>query len=135
MKKHIYIVITVLIGSLILLSMHDLPEDLQDKWEVPAKYEKMKNPHAGVADSENIGRILYAKHCKSCHGTKGKGDGTKAKGLKTPIRDFTGSEFKSQSDGSLYYKTYVGRDEMPSFIKRIPDEEEQWLLINYIKNM
>ncbi|MBT8321654.1 MAG: c-type cytochrome [Eudoraea sp.] len=115
--------------------MSGLPDDIQDKWVVPAKYEKMKNPYAGVNDADNLGRILYIKHCRSCHGSKGKGDGTKAKGLETAIRDFSGAEFKKQSDGSMYYKTFIGRDEMPSFIKKIPDEEEQWMIINYVKSL
>lgn len=29
-----------------------------------------------------IGKSLYGKHCKSCHGSKGYGDGTKDKEMK-----------------------------------------------------
>ncbi|MBT8270365.1 MAG: cytochrome c, partial [Bacteroidia bacterium] len=105
MKKQYYIMAAIIIGCFVFLSMSGLPDDIQDKWVVPAKYEKMKNPYAGVNDADNLGRILYIKHCRSCHGSKGKGDGTKAKGLETAIRDFSGAEFKKQSDGSMYYKT------------------------------
>jgi len=118
-----------------MLSMTLIKSNLQDPWEVPAKYEKMVNPYADAADDERIGRVLYSKHCKSCHGTKGKGDGTKAKSLDTPAGDFTDASFKNQTDGSLYYKTFIGRDDMPSFKKKIADEEEQWLVINYIKGL
>jgi len=78
--------------------------ELQQKkpWEVPAKYQKMENPYAKAADDENIGRILYSKHCKSCHGTKGKGDGNKAESIDTPIPDLTEASFKKQTDGDLY---------------------------------
>jgi mono/diheme cytochrome c family protein len=102
---------------------------------VPAKYEKMKNPFLNATDTENIGRILYAQHCKSCHGSKGKGDGKKAASIDTPIGDFTDDSFKNQTDGALYYKTYFGRDDMPSFDKKITAEEDKWLVINYIKNL
>jgi len=49
--------------------------------------------------------------------------------------DFSSAEFKAQTDGAMYYKTYIGRDEMPAFKNKISDKEDQWLLINYIKNM
>jgi len=135
MKKQVLLITGVFLGSFILLSMTSLISNEQEKWEVPSKYQKMVNPYAGVSDTDKIGRILYAKHCKSCHGSKGKGDGTKAKSLDTTVGDFTDASFKSQKDGSLYYKSFIGRDEMPSFIKKIPDEEEQWLVINYIKGL
>jgi len=135
MRKQILLITAVFVGSFILLSMTMIKSNQQDPWDVPAKYEKMKNPYVSASDEDKIGRILYAKHCKSCHGSKGKGDGTKAKSLDTPVGDFTDASFKSQKDGSLYYKSFIGRDEMPSFIKKIPDEEEQWLVINYIKGL
>jgi hypothetical protein len=49
--------------------------------------------------------------------------------------DFTDDSFKNQTDGALYYKTYFGRDDMPSFDKKITAEEDKWLVINYIKNL
>jgi len=135
MKNKWLFIITVFITSWTLLAM-TLKESLrQDPWVVPAKYEKMKNPFLNATDTENIGRILYAQHCKSCHGSKGKGDGKKAASIDTPIGDFTDDSFKNQTDGALYYKTYFGRDDMPSFDKKITAEEDKWLVINYIKNL
>jgi mono/diheme cytochrome c family protein len=134
MKKQLIILSTIIIGSFTLLSLTS-NELFQELWKVPAKYTKMKNPQLNNVDSENIGRLLYMKHCKSCHGTKGKGDGKKAKSLDTKTPDLTTPEFKIQTDGDLYYKTFVGRDDMPSFKKKISDSEEQWLVINYIKKL
>lgn len=135
MKKNYIYSIVILLGSVTLLSMTFIKEGQKEPWEAPAKYQKMENPYAGVADEENIGRILYSKHCKSCHGTKGKGDGSKAASVDTPMGDFTNPAFGKQSDGSLYYKTYFGRDDMPSFSKKITDEEEKWQLINYVRTL
>jgi mono/diheme cytochrome c family protein len=135
MKKQVFIIPALIIGSFILFSMTSLKNTVQEPWEVPAKYQKLENPFVSDADAENIGRELYSKHCKSCHGTKGKGDGPKAEGLDTPIGDFTSSDFKNQTDGSLYYKTVFGRDDMPSFEKKIPDEQDRWLIVNYLKNL
>ena len=134
MKKQFLIVSTIVIASFALLSMTINKFEQQEPWEVPSKYQKMENPFAEASDDENIGRLLYTKHCKSCHGTKGKGDGKKAETVDTPVGDFSEDSFKEQTDGSLYYKTFFGRDDMPSFKKKILDENDQWMIINYIKN-
>jgi len=135
MKKQVLLISCLLIGSFLLISM-TLNELQQTKpWEVPAKYQKMENPYAKATDDDNIGRILYSKHCKSCHGSKGKGDGNKAESIDTPIPDLTEASFKKQTDGALYYKTFTGRDDMPGFDKKISSGEDQWLLINYIKSL
>ena len=135
MKKQLFIISAVLIGSLALLSMTSLTSLTQDPWEVPAKYEKMENPFASDADAESVGRMLFSKHCKSCHGSKGLGDGSKAETVDTEMPDISTDAFKAQSDGAIYYKTFIGRDDMPSFEKKISDEKEQWLLVNYVKNL
>ena len=133
MKKQLFIISAVLLGSFVLISMTVLKSSLQEPWKAPAKYEKMANPYADTADDGNIGKMLYMKHCKSCHGSKGHGDGPKSDSVDTEIGDFTDAAFKDQSDGSLYYKTFIGRDDMPSFQKKITDKEDQWMVINYIK--
>ena len=132
MKKQVIFAGCLLVAGMMLMSFTNTLTMSED-WEVPAKYEKMTNPMADDADSGNMGKMLYAKHCKSCHGSKGAGDGTKAESLDTEIRDFAGDDFKNQSDGAIYYKTVIGRDEMPSFEKKLASEEDRWLLVNYIK--
>jgi mono/diheme cytochrome c family protein len=135
MKKQIFIISLLLIGCFALVSMNVNNSNLQDPWEVPDKYEKMENPYAGDADADNIGRALYSKHCKSCHGSKGKGDGTKADTIDTEMGDFTDGSLTDQSDGALYFKTYMGRDDMPGFKKKISDEKDQWMVINYLRKL
>ena len=107
----------------------------QDDWIVPGLYKNMKNPYAGVEDEDDIGKDLYSVHCRSCHGKSGLGDGSKAFELDSDVKDFTANSFKSQSDGSVYFKIIMGRNEMPSFDKKINSEEDRWLLVNYIKSL
>src|SRR4029079_16862096 len=95
-------------------------------WPVPDNYKSMKNPVASNAASIAEGKTLYATHCKSCHGTKGLGDGSKAAQLKTEPGDFSTAEFHAQSDGAIFYKTSEGRDDMPNFKKKIPDADDRW---------
>jgi mono/diheme cytochrome c family protein len=102
-------------------------------WDVPAKNKTVKNPVKSSAESIASGKALYAKHCKSCHGAKGLGDGPKASGLKTLSGDFSSAAFQSMSDGELFYKTSVGRDEMPAYDKKIPDADDIWAIVNFMR--
>lgn len=104
-----------------------------DPWPVPDKYKKMQNPVKSDAESLKTGKTLWVKHCQSCHGKSGAGDGSKAGQLKTDPGNFTKAEFHKQSDGSMYYKTLEGRDDMPSFKKKIADNEEIWSVVNYMR--
>ena len=106
------------------------------EWVVPESAKKVKNP-TDVLDKENlaIGRSLYSKYCQSCHGKEGYGDGPKAKEMKGDMGDFSSEEFQSQTDGALFYKITTGRDDMPNFDKKIVDEEDRWLIVNYIRTL
>lgn len=119
----------------ILIATAFTPRQQGDPWVVPDKYKKMKNPVKADAESISAGKALYNKHCKSCHGSKGLGDGTKAAQLKTKCGDFSSADFQSQSDGALFYKTNEGRDDMPSFKKKIPDEVDTWNVVNYLRTL
>jgi len=116
------------------LMFYSLSGFVQDEWVVPDKYVNMKNP-TNPKDDIAIGKSLYDKHCKSCHGKEGYGDGPKAEGLKGDLGDFSTEEYQSQSDGALYYKTTVGRGDMPEFSKKIPDDEDRWLVVNYMRTL
>jgi mono/diheme cytochrome c family protein len=102
-------------------------------WPVPEKNAKTANPIKSDAESLKTGKEVWAKHCQSCHGKMGKGDGSKAAQLKTALSDFTSSEVQKQSDGMLFYKSSEGRDDMPSFKKKIPDADELWAVVNYMR--
>jgi mono/diheme cytochrome c family protein len=122
----------------LFLTAFVLPQDKKKggPWTIPDKYKTMKNPYAGQKDLVNVGKLLYAKNCKSCHGTTGKGDGPRAAGLTTHPGDFSNATWqKDNTDGDLYYMAIMGRDEMPNFEKKITDEQDRWALIMYIRTL
>lgn len=122
--KKLFLLIPVMF--LFLMATGFTPEkSVTDGWDIPTKYEKMKNPYQGDKAIIPAGKMLYAKHCKSCHGSKGLGDGPKAKQLKSDCGDFSSEKFQSLNDGTLYYMSFVGKDEMPNFEKKITDEEDR----------
>ncbi len=125
--------ILTIIG-IISLSLYSFTSFVQEEWKVPTKYETMKNPIDAKTDAK-IGKSLYSKHCKSCHGAEGYGDGPKADEMNGDLGDFSSEEFQAQSDGALYYKTTIGRDDMPEFTKKMPDDEDRWLIVNYMRTL
>lgn len=103
---------------------------------VPDKYKTMKNPNK-PGDSKVItnGQKLWTTHCKTCHGANGLGDGPRAASLKGDPGNLADAGLQAQADGILYYKSFVGRDEMPNFEKIILLEKDRWDLISYIRTL
>jgi mono/diheme cytochrome c family protein len=128
--KLVFSILGIMIFSLVIFSFEDGGKG--KPWDIPAKYKKMKNPTTANAENLKIGKQLYDKHCASCHGKKGLGDGVKAKKLDTEMPDITTKTYKAQADGVKYYQSFIGRDDMPNFEKKIPDEEDRWFIINYM---
>ena len=136
MKKKIFKTIALLsVGTFLFTVMTGFSFFQNKPWAIPDNYQKMKNPVGSNAESIAEGKTLYSTHCKSCHGAKGLGDGSKAAQLKTEPGDFSKADFQAQSDGALFYKTSEGRNDMPSFKKKIPDADERWSIVNYMRTL
>ena len=132
--KNIKTTILLAVIAVVSLALYSFTYEVQEEWVVPEEYEKMKNPTDPSVDLD-IGKSLYNKHCKSCHGKEGYGDGPKADEVEGDLGDFSSEEFHAQSDGAIFYKSYIGRYDMPNYEKKIPDEEDMWLVVNYMRTM
>ena len=132
MKKNL----TMLIAGFFVVALFafNVQSGDQKPWPVPDAAKSKANPLKGDAASVVTGKSLYNQHCKSCHGAKGKGDGTKAATLDTDCGDFT-KDLADQTDGALFYKTAEGRKDMPSFKKKLPDADDTWALVNYMRTL
>ena len=117
MKSRIFSSAVVLFAAILGLAFMSSADQVKP-WSVPDKYAKMENP---VKFDKKVADGLWVKHCKSCHGKDGLGD------------DFTTKDFQKQTDGALFYKTLKGRDDMPSYEKKIPDQEDIWQLVHLIR--
>jgi len=127
--NHRTILVSCIIPVLIPVLM-SMINSRQTPWEIDAKYKAMKNPVKTDAASLATGKELYNKHCASCHGKTGLGDGVKARTLETFSGDFSKPSYQNQTDGELFGKTKLGRDEMPKYDGKIPDEGI-WAMIIY----
>ena len=125
---------TIILITAVAFGLYSFTSIIQDGWKVPDKYVSMKNPTNPKEDIA-IGKSLYDKHCKSCHGKEGYGDGPKASEMKGDLGDFSSEDFQKQTDGTLFYKTSFGKDDMPEFTKKIPDAEDRWLVVNYMRTL
>jgi mono/diheme cytochrome c family protein len=101
-------------------------------WTVPANFKTMKNPVAKGDASNKAGLSKYTANCASCHGKAGLGDGVKARSLKDFPGDFSKAEFQGQNDGDLFYKTKMGRGEMPKYDGKLSDDDI-WNIVNYMR--
>jgi len=132
MKKFLFAALSV-VFAISLLSF--IASEKKAAWDIPAKYKAMKIQKKGDAASIALGKTLYQKHCKACHGAAGKGDGPKAASLKTAMDDISKPAFKAIADGDKYFMAMVGRGDMPNFEKKVVDEEERWAIINYLNSL
>lgn len=135
MKKSAFL--TLMIGAIALLAFI-VPQDqkIGGPWDIPDEYKNMENPYKGDESLNRLGRATYNRHCRSCHGNAGLGDGPMARNLDTFPGDFSDAEFHEEhTDGEIYYMSFIGRDEMPNFESLIDDDEERWAVVNYIRGM
>ena len=78
---------------------------------------------------------LYEKNCLTCHGAKGKGDGPASGFIEPSPTDISTPELHSRmTDGEIFWKITEGRNPMPSFKKKLP-ENERWKLVHFVRNL
>lgn len=103
-----------------------------NEWNAPESAKQNKNPVLADEASISLGKKAYVKECLSCHGKKGKGDGTSVATLEKSPGDLTSAIVQSHTDGELFWKITEGRKPMPS-VKKTLTEEQRWQVINYIR--
>jgi len=133
MKRKITLATSIIAVSIMSFAFTSIQQS--KPWPVPDKNAKMANPVKSDKESISAGKALWNLHCASCHGKTGLGDGSKAAQLKTQPQDLTTKAMQSQSDGSLFYKISEGREDMPSFKKKIPDADDIWNVVNYMRTL
>lgn len=134
------LVALAIVGVMIVFGMSSFTPQVEGQkmgaaWNVPDNYKAKVNKFASDKTLVEVGKVHYVKHCKACHGNIGLGDGPKSKALKTFPGKFNDPKFQAHKDGELYYMAIIGRDEMPNFESKIPDDEDRWALIMYLRTL
>lgn len=107
-------------------------------WAVPFEAKQVKNPLTldPATAAKQITPIFHDK-CTECHGETGQGNGPQAKMYDPHPSDLTEtSRLKDVTDGELFYVISQGHKPMPSYRKKLTDEQ-RWqlvLLVRYLSN-
>ena len=105
----------------------------------PAAAKAMKNPVAADAASVEAGKAVFAKYCRACHGTEGKGDGPGAAMLKdVKPANLTDAKWDhGGTDGEIFTTIHDGvgpKFIMDSWEGRLKDNDI-WNVVNYVKTL
>lgn len=113
----------------------------KNTWELPDDADKTKNPVAATPESILKGKELYLAqtkgNCIFCHGENGAGNEANLPNLRRKPGDLTNKErMSAMSDGELFWKITKGiTGIMPAGERKMPEAEDRWHVVNYIKTL
>jgi len=116
-----------------------------DPYEIP---EIARNRHNPILRSDLALRgaqTLWRKHCETCHGVAGRGDGPNARLHEQrkghAPRNLTNPRVQENlTDGEIFWRISKGLIEddkviMPKHEQKIPSETERWQLVLYVREL
>jgi mono/diheme cytochrome c family protein len=122
-ERYVSATLTVLLGAVGLAAATE-QADSRPKWEAPGPARAVVNPLPETPDVLAEGLRLYEKNCLTCHGAKGKGDGPAIPFIESSPTDISIPEVQSRmTDGEIFWKITEGRNPMPSFKKKLSENE------------
>jgi mono/diheme cytochrome c family protein len=122
------LVIILIFLSIGLAALHKTP------WKVPLEDKLRKNPLDASAANLNVAKPVYNEYCANCHGDSGKGDGSDAMMYDPSPSDLTEAKhMNSLTDGEIFYQITQGRKPMPSFRKKLT-EDQRWQLVILVRS-
>jgi len=131
--RNLRLVLLIVVLSLILVAI-GFSIFLPKPWIVPEEAKQRKNPLPASDANLFAAKPIYREHCANCHGDTGKGDGPDARMHEPAPTDLTDTtHMEKLTDGELFYQISVGRKPMPSFEKRLT-EEQRWQLVLLVRS-
>jgi mono/diheme cytochrome c family protein len=128
MRLGVLVVILGLIGLAIAMAVFH-----QRTWAIPPEAKAMKNPLAPSDANIATAKQVYSDQCANCHGDTGKGDGSDAMMYDPAPSDLTdAAKMGKVTDGEIYYQITQGRKPMPSFRKKL-SEQQRWQLVQLVR--
>lgn len=114
--------------AIALAAFHHTP------WVIPLAEKEKKNPLTPSEANLAGARQIYGDQCSNCHGDGGKGDGSDAMMYDPAPSDLTdASKMNKRTDGELYFQITEGHKPMPSFKKKLT-EEQRWELVLLVRS-
>jgi mono/diheme cytochrome c family protein len=128
-RKAVFVLLLALIAAAIVYVVLD-----NRPWTVPEEAKQVKNPVQPSESALQSARSVYSEKCAHCHGDTGKGDGHDASSYDPAPTNFTdANHLRAATDGELFYKITQGHKPMPSYKKRLT-EEQRWRMVLLIRS-
>lgn len=130
--RRVRLFLLALVAVLIVVSV-GLAVFQKAPWIVPENEKIRENPLSPSQANLSAARETYRNKCSDCHGDKGKGDGSEATMYDPAPSDLTDAgKIDKLTDGEIYYQITQGRKPMPSFRKKL-SEEQRWQLVLLVR--
>jgi mono/diheme cytochrome c family protein len=127
-KSLFALLLIVMVAAIVWTILQNRP------WTVPEQAKLVKNPLTNSDAIRQSVRPLYHEKCSSCHGDSGKGDGHDASLYDPAPTNFSDTkQVSGVTDGELFYKLSEGRKPMPSFKKRLT-EDQRWRMVLLLRS-
>jgi mono/diheme cytochrome c family protein len=128
LRKLLFAALLAIICVSIVVAVYENRE-----WKVPEEAKLRKNPIPPSPAALAGARPIYQEKCAQCHGDTGKGDGPEAAMYyPSPKSLVDASHMNTVTDGEIFYQISEGRKPMPSFKKRLT-EEQRWQLVLFVR--
>jgi len=122
------------------------PQTSEDPYEIPEVARNRRNPILRTDLSLRGAQTLWKKHCETCHGVTGRGDGPNARLHEQrkghAPRNLTNPKVQENlTDGEIFWRIAKGIIEegnsviMPKYEDKIPSETERWQLVLYVREL
>jgi hypothetical protein len=123
-----------------------LRKDADDPYEIPEAARERRNPVVRSDIAIRSAHTLWEKHCETCHGVTGRGDGPKARLHEQrkghAPRNLTNPKVQENlTDGEIFWRISKGIIEegnrviMPKYEDKIPSETERWQLVLFVREL
>jgi mono/diheme cytochrome c family protein len=102
-------------------------------WNIPEEARRRPNPIPVSPAALAAAKSIYTDKCANCHGDAGKGDGPDAASYYPQPSNLADAQNMNRlTDGEIFYQISEGRKPMPSFKKKLT-EEQRWQLVLLVR--
>ncbi len=127
MKILLGLVIVLILVSIGMAALHKTP------WSVPLEDKLRKNPVPANDANLNAAKPIYNEQRANCHGDSDTADGSDAMMYDPAPSDLTEPKHMTHlTDGEIFYQITQGRKPMPSFRKKL-SEDQRWQLVILVR--
>ena len=118
----------------------------EDPYEIPDAARERRNPLLRSDLALRNAQVLWQKHCETCHGATGRGDGPNARLHEQrkghAPRNLTNPKVQANlTDGDIFWRITKGIVEegnnviMPRYEEKIPSENDRWQLVLFVREL